>query len=94
MISEMTIANAGRWRNFANMVCERSVMSDSCRKRLLFRVVLQMCSNLFRLDELRIPPCRRREPAESLRERSCRSTSSPFLITKMSSSSFWTTISR
>src|SRR5579863_8373440 len=51
---EITIASAGRWRIFANMVAReaRWLQSFSTGKRLLFRVIFQVCNNLLRLTIL------------------------------------------
>ena len=54
MMIEITIANAGRRRNCENMVPRESGWFPyfSTGKRLLFRVVFQVCSNLLRLTIL------------------------------------------
>ena len=71
---EITIANAGRWRIFVNMVWENLVGSVSrCRSGCYSAWNFLVLEGLFRLDETRIPPFRLPQPPEPLPERSCRS---------------------
>src|SRR5437868_11078159 len=50
-IIEITIASAGRWRILVNMAARESRYLRP-RKRLLFRVLFQLCNSLFRLTIL------------------------------------------
>jgi hypothetical protein len=51
---EITIASAGRWRIFVNMVREQSVVFgvENVGERLLFRVEFLLVQGLFRLTKL------------------------------------------
>src|SRR5262249_48121098 len=77
-IMEITIASAGRWRILVHMAAsEARYLRRSIRGAVAIPRGISFAQRLLRGDDLRIPPCRRREPVGFPRERSFRPRQSP-----------------